>query len=428
MTTPLCSEETREAQRHIEQAGIMRVGERNRIRYRCRIVEPTKAGAWQMAGGRAIIALAAFAAWVLGASAAWADEFVPVELASPLPSGSRVNDTIHALYLPPPSDGTPHPGVIILHSLGVRRLGVEKRLARRCRERGMGALVMELPFHLHRRPKGTRPQDVYVGLDRARAVQALEQGARDASACVDWLSARPEIDRRRIGIVGISLGAIIGDLVLDRDPRILRDVSILGGGDLPYLMNASIATAWTRLRARMRGIDPRKLPLPPGAGDPAADPPADARSRVYMLAARRDRFVPLRSTLALWEAYGEPPITWTRGGHFAPLLAEAEVFDAAVGFLERGFSGSTAQSEPPQIEVPLIRLGIGLGRGVESPYASLEMLGFGGRPHVYGSLRLSTDGPALGAEMELDPGYSIGFLWYKGHGRAQPVVSFHIAF
>jgi dienelactone hydrolase len=395
MTTPLCSEETREAQRHIEQAGIMRVGERNRIRYRCRIVEPTKAGAWQMAGGRAIIALAAFAAWVLGASAAWADEFVPVELASPLPSGSRVNDTIHALYLPPPSDGTPHPGVIILHSLGVRRLGVEKRLARRCRERGMGALVMELPFHLHRRPKGTRPQDVYVGLDRARAVQALEQGARDASACVDWLSARPEIDRRRIGIVGISLGAIIGDLVLDRDPRILRDVSILGGGDLPYLMNASIATAWTRL---------------------------------YMLAARRDRFVPLRSTLALWEAYGEPPITWTRGGHFAPLLAEAEVFDAAVGFLERGFSGSTAQSEPPQIEVPLIRLGIGLGRGVESPYASLEMLGFGGRPHVYGSLRLSTDGPALGAEMELDPGYSIGFLWYKGHGRAQPVVSFHIAF
>jgi hypothetical protein len=380
-----------------------------------------------MSAASVIIALGILGAWLSPALADAADDFLPVELASPLPSGSPINDTIHALYLPPPEDGTPHPGVIILHALGARGLSVEKGLAHRCRERGMGALIMELPYHLHRRPLGIRPQDVYLGLDRIRAVLALEQAAGDVSACLDWLSARPGIDAGKLGVVGMSLGAMIGDLALDRDRRIAADVSILGGGDLVYLANTSVATAWTRLRARMRGINPR-LTLRTGLGDPAASPPADARTRVYMINARRDPFIPPRSALALWRAYGRPPITWTRGGHLAPLLVKGDVFAAALRFLEHRFTGSDAPFEAPEILVPLVRLGIGLGPGHEAPYASLELLGVGNRPHVYGSLRLSTDGPALGAEIEMNRSLSLGFLWYKGHGRPRPAVSLHIAF
>jgi dienelactone hydrolase len=53
---------------------------------------------------------------------------------------------------------------------------------------------------------------------------------------LDWLALQPSIDSKRIGLVGMSLGAIVGSLTAGVDPRIRSEVLLLGGGDLPGII------------------------------------------------------------------------------------------------------------------------------------------------------------------------------------------------
>jgi len=64
----------------------------------------------------------------------------------------------------------------------------------------------------------------------------------DARTAVDWLTARPDVDRRAIGIVGVSYGAGISLLAAAHDPRIRAVASLSGWAD----MSASLHGGQTR--------------------------------------------------------------------------------------------------------------------------------------------------------------------------------------
>src|SRR6266446_5442908 len=53
---------------------------------------------------------------------------------------------------------------------------------------------------------------------------------------LDWLTRQPSIDNDRIGLIGMSLGAIVGSLTAGVDSRIRSEVLLLGGGDLPGII------------------------------------------------------------------------------------------------------------------------------------------------------------------------------------------------
>jgi len=50
------------------------------------------------------------------------------------------------------------------------------------------------------------------------------------------METRPELDTYRIGVFGVSMGAIKGSLVGALDPRIRAQVLALGAGDLPHVL------------------------------------------------------------------------------------------------------------------------------------------------------------------------------------------------
>jgi dienelactone hydrolase len=56
---------------------------------------------------------------------------------------------------------------------------------------------------------------------------------KNSIGIVDWLSARPEIDRDRMVVVGRSFGSLFGTLVAANEPRLRGHVHLSRAG-LPH--------------------------------------------------------------------------------------------------------------------------------------------------------------------------------------------------
>src|SRR5262249_42907579 len=76
----------------------------------------------------------------------------------------------------------------------------------------------------------------------------------DYSRAVDFLAARPEVDKERLGYVGISWGAITGITYVAYDPRIKAMGSMVGGGN--FLGSYSAEAAEKAAREGSLSSDP----------------------------------------------------------------------------------------------------------------------------------------------------------------------------
>ena len=122
----------------------------------------------------------------------------------------------------PNGPGPKRPAVIVLHILGAD-FPLSRYMAARLADRGVAALFVKLPV-LRRAPAGRRRpgrEEVPLGGHRAdgdrHAAGHLRRPPRRRLA-----GAAPEVDARRLGVAGISLGGIVSSIVVgrgSRDPR-----------------------------------------------------------------------------------------------------------------------------------------------------------------------------------------------------------------
>lgn len=77
-------------------------------------------------------------------------------------------------------------------------------------------------------------------------LQVIETGQ-----AFEWLSRQPEIDADRIGILGISIGAIIATLFTETEKNIQAASYLLGGGNLSEIMSSPKGYVKRRLRERI---------------------------------------------------------------------------------------------------------------------------------------------------------------------------------
>jgi poly(3-hydroxybutyrate) depolymerase len=186
----------------------------------------------------------------------------PVEIVLPSakPSGNATNDRIVFTFFParpkPEASAQGTPAVILLHFLGATGSGDLKNFARDLSKRGIAGAVMTLPFHMERLPRGQKRGGAFVDKDLDVVAKAFEQSASDVRTVTDWLSAREGVDETRIGIAGISLGAIITHLAMGQDARLTAGVAILGGGNLPDIYTSSFTD---RFLNRRQIIPPTRL-------------------------------------------------------------------------------------------------------------------------------------------------------------------------
>lgn len=237
----------------------------------------------------------------------------------------------------PTSGGNPAPALMMLPILG-GDYPVERIIARHLARSGFSVV-------LARRTRGFGAYREVEGLNELLG-EVLEEHLR----VVDWMAARPEIDRERIGCLGLSMGAIQGCLVSGVDPRIRATVLGLGGGDLPFIL----------ARSRDFGVAPRRRKMLELLGWSVSeyeerlreeiewDPlrvagRIDARHTLLILA-RFDVTIPHSSGLRLRETLGNPETVLLPAGHYnSALFLPFSLWDIT-RFFRRHLGGEDSRS------------------------------------------------------------------------------------
>lgn len=204
------------------------------------------------------------------------------------------NDVPIPSLLQLPASSTPSPAAILLHGLTSRKEVLAHTVGRTLLRYGIGSIAIDLPLHGKRDDPGAAESL----RNPLKMVAHWRQALSEARLAVAYLAARREVDGRRLGIVGYSLGAQIAVATAAKEKRIVA-VVLAAGGDLPEgTPFTSMARALADPIRAVRAISPRPL---------------------LMVHGRTDRTVRPDQAQRLFDAAGEPKeIRWLNAGHYLP--------------------------------------------------------------------------------------------------------------
>ena len=221
------------------------------------------------------------------------------------PKGGRVA----GLLIRPKGAARP-PVVLFLHGLGGSKTDARLAATLLVPEK-IAVLGLDAACHGDRKKEG----EDFFSTDLANTRDHIIQSVVDYRRALDYLATRDDVDADTVGLIGASLGAILGSMVTASDQRIKTCLLIVGGGDWRTIVEKSQHPAAQRLREAIAGdvsalddVDPTKWvarisPRP-----------------VWMLNGRQDKIIPQAAAQALYQAARDPKkIIWYDGGHMPPM-------------------------------------------------------------------------------------------------------------
>jgi dienelactone hydrolase len=206
------------------------------------------------------------------------------------------------------------PAILILPIMGGTQYELESYFARSFAKRGFACVILHRPDI----KKEVRELEDIDGM--------LRKSVLDAQRAVDWLEAQPQVDAERLGLFGVSMGAIRGTMVLALDERVRVGVLGLVGGDLPYILThtreKSLARERTKLLERhqwtLEEVEQRlraAITCEPLSVAGAVDP-----ARVLMVIAAFDHVIPARKGWELRRKLGNPATIQIFSGHYSAVV------------------------------------------------------------------------------------------------------------
>jgi hypothetical protein len=189
----------------------------------------------------------------------------------------------------------------------------------------------------------TRERDPLAQLDVLE--DAIRANLEDYRRILDWVEQQREIDPTRIGLFGISLGAMDAVMLTALDHRVDALVAAMAGGDLAELM---MSTSYRRIvRTVDRLIDDggmsRESLLESMENRIVTDPltlaPYVDAQRVLLVLTRSDAIVPFESQEELRETMGQPETLYLPTGHRPSVLYFPLLRNSAFEFFQRQFRG-----------------------------------------------------------------------------------------
>jgi dienelactone hydrolase len=256
-------------------------------------------------------------------------EIYHVRFPSPVESPHVENNTVHAEYYRPKGKG-PFPGVVVLDitggdqslSRGISLLLAQNRIA---------ALFVQMAYYGPRRPPGSNLR--LLSINFRQTLDAIRQTVLDVRWAAAWLNARSEIDGKRIGVLGTSLGSFMGALAAEMEPRFSRVVVLLGGGGIvdayyDHPQAAGFREIWEKLGGTKQKLAELVAPV-----DPLTHAANLKDRKVLLIAGKRDDIVPPKMAEALWKATGEQEIVWYDCTHVGAALYLLSALDHVVKHL-----------------------------------------------------------------------------------------------
>jgi len=223
--------------------------------------------------------------------------------------------------------------VILLLPVSGGNYEIEHHFARYLAKHGLAVVLAY-------RPTNAAPELSDLGAINTWLEQSVSRGKR----ALDWIEDRPELDPDRVGVFGISMGAIQGVLLTAADPRIRAEVFGLVGGDLPYILCHSAEPGITRRRKsflqkhnltepQLHDELKKTITCEPNTAAARIDP----QDALVVLGAF-DRVVPFKKGLELRRQMGRPETIILPTGHYSALVCIPYLKHQTLKFFQTRFS------------------------------------------------------------------------------------------
>jgi dienelactone hydrolase len=235
---------------------------------------------------------------------------------SPVVSATPENNTVHAEYYLPRGKG-PFPGVIVL-DITAGNQSLSRNLSTFLAQKGIAGLFVQMAYYGPRRPAGSRLRLLSPDLNHTLA--AVRQTVLDLRLAAAWMASRRELDGKRLGIMGTSLGSFMAALTGEMEPRLGRVVVLLGGGGFVEAYYDHPKAARYRKVYEALGGTKEKLAKLLAPVDPLTCAGNLKERKLLILAGKRDDIVPPKMAEALWKASGEQKIVWYDCTHYGAIV------------------------------------------------------------------------------------------------------------
>ena len=245
-----------------------------------------------------------------------------------LPSATDPSGSIEFEYYD--VDGDARTPVVVLLPIFNGQLTIPRFFARYFANQGWAAVVVT---------RGRNPLDALTEPE-----SVVRDNLQDYRRVLDWVELEPELDATRIGVFGVSLGAMDAVMLTALDHRVNSLVVAMAGGDLSYLL------ANTNYRRVVRTIDDMANDLGTSRAalgeklaaaiklDPLTVAPYIDAERVFMVLARTDAIIPFKAQEELRETMGSPESMYLLTGHRTSVVYFPKVRTAAYEFFARRFA------------------------------------------------------------------------------------------
>jgi len=184
-------------------------------------------------------------------------------------------------------------------------------LARLLARRGVNAVMIELPYHAHRRPNGLQTINNFISHDLRCMLSATRQAIADCRSVIGWLHDQGS---PQIGIWGISLGAWLSGLVSATEPRTAFTILMSPVVRLDYAIRDLPFCEPIRHSLAGRSFDVSSLNL-------LSHHPFPSPTNILIIESIHDLFAKVSTIEELWQAWGRPDIWRLPHGHISILMS-----------------------------------------------------------------------------------------------------------
>ena len=156
-------------------------------------------------------------------------------------------------------------------------------------------------------------------------VAGLRQAIIDARRGADWLQSRPDMDPKRLGVAGISLGGVLAPLAAGADSRLKVVLTVVGGADVADLIWKSYTTrgihkGLVQAGETYQSLERGMAPFEAGRWLHNFNP-----DNALMFNGRDDFIVRPWQAEDMAHALGGARIVWLNTGHYGPIFTIGDV-------------------------------------------------------------------------------------------------------
>jgi dipeptidyl aminopeptidase/acylaminoacyl peptidase len=231
-------------------------------------------------------------------------------------SPHQFNDQVHFRFYE--RHGEPDaPTVIVLHGYRMENYMVFDRYCRLMVRRGYNAALVDLPYHMSRRPPGTYHGEFTFSDDGVLTLRVMQQSVLDIMAVINWLKLR---GAPRIGMFGVSYGGMLSGLMACVEPQVDFTVMVAPPADMGAVFFES------RLGRQFEAENPRAREVMQKYKDVLDRfalinlKPLTPHENILLIEGTFDGMVPVDLVEKLWRAWDKPQIHRYPQGHLSVII------------------------------------------------------------------------------------------------------------